>query len=214
MHDSHEINRGRSTALPGCTARSRCCWASHHTGCCRSCHSRGPCRTWVQNPIFGLFFLAIHGFRMQLFFFISGYFTMMMWQTRGLKALLKQRFQRVFIPCMLGLLSIVPAVRMVSFHFAESGSAAASQRSPGGVALSKLLEAVKRGDATEVNRQLDAGANPNELDPELERQRRMGRRCGDVPITKVLLEHGADVNGQNKDGSRPLHGAALLGRAR
>src|SRR5262249_6609729 len=79
-----------------------------------------------QAPIFRLFFLAVHGFRMPLFFFVSGYFTMMLWRSRGLNALLRQRFQRIFIPCVLGALTIAPAVRMVATRAFETPSAAAA----------------------------------------------------------------------------------------
>lgn len=41
-----------------------------------------------------------HGFRMPLFFVISGFFTAMLWQKRGLKSLLSNRFKRIFLPCI------------------------------------------------------------------------------------------------------------------
>ena len=56
----------------------------------------------VQDPRqqegFGLFFFAIHGFRMPLFFMMSGFFSAMLWRRRGLKSLLQHRFQRVLLP--------------------------------------------------------------------------------------------------------------------
>ena len=33
-----------------------------------------------QHELFTLFFLAVHGFRMQLFFLVSGFFTVMLWR--------------------------------------------------------------------------------------------------------------------------------------
>ena len=38
----------------------------------------------------GFCVVAIHGFRMALFFLLSGYFTAMLWRKRGSQALLKQ----------------------------------------------------------------------------------------------------------------------------
>ncbi|SVC15256.1 uncharacterized protein METZ01_LOCUS268110, partial [marine metagenome] len=43
-------------------------------------------------------FTAIHGFRMQLFFVVSGFFTAMLWSTRGTKELLKHRAKRILLP--------------------------------------------------------------------------------------------------------------------
>ncbi|MCB1129385.1 MAG: acyltransferase family protein, partial [Verrucomicrobiae bacterium] len=62
---------------------------------------------------FLLFVDASHGFRMPLFFLISGFFTAMLWRKRGLKALLKHRFQRILLPCLLGLVTIVPLMFVV-----------------------------------------------------------------------------------------------------
>ena len=52
----------------------------------------------VILPIMGW----IHGFRMQLFFLVSGFFTAMMWQKRGGKELVKQRLLRIGIPLVGG----------------------------------------------------------------------------------------------------------------
>jgi fucose 4-O-acetylase-like acetyltransferase len=63
-----------------------------------------------QSEAFHWFFAAIHGFRMPLFFLLSGFFTAMLWRQRGLGSVMWQRFRRVFLPCMAGLFTIVPAV--------------------------------------------------------------------------------------------------------
>ena len=55
-----------------------------------------------QNSAFGSFFFLVHGFRMPVFFVMSGFFTAMLWRRRGLFSTLKQRFLRVFLPCMVG----------------------------------------------------------------------------------------------------------------
>jgi surface polysaccharide O-acyltransferase-like enzyme len=99
-----------------------------------------------QHDLFGLFFAAIHGFRMPLFFLLSGFFTAMLWRRRGLKALLQHRFKRVALPLLLGLVTIVPVTFVVSgvaLHSrsqraaateASSGTAP-SEPTPGGAAL-------------------------------------------------------------------------------
>ena len=67
-----------------------------------------PVQDTRQNELFGLFFAAVHGFRMPLFFLLSGFFTAMLWRGRGVKPLLAHRFRRVFLPLLLGLVTIVP----------------------------------------------------------------------------------------------------------
>ncbi|SNC61378.1 hypothetical protein SAMN05445756_0470 [Kytococcus aerolatus] len=52
----------------------------------------------------------IHGFRMPLFFAVSGYFTALVWQRRGLGSLLQQRARRVLLPLALSLVTVRPAL--------------------------------------------------------------------------------------------------------
>ena len=61
-----------------------------------------------QSEIFNWFFHLIHGFRMQLFFLLSGFFTAMLYQRRGLKALLSHRLKRVFLPLLLFTPVLIP----------------------------------------------------------------------------------------------------------
>ncbi|MFC4995119.1 acyltransferase family protein [Rubritalea tangerina] len=54
-----------------------------------------------HNQCFAWLFYGVHGFRMQLFFLISGYFTCMLYQKRGLKELLLHRLKRILIPLLI-----------------------------------------------------------------------------------------------------------------
>jgi len=80
-----------------------------------------------QNPeIYGYIFNFIHGFRMQLFFLISGFFTAMLWRKQGLRSLLKHRAKRILFPLiifapMTGILMI--AVMLNYAEFPVSGVA-------------------------------------------------------------------------------------------
>ena len=56
---------------------------------------------------------VIHGFRMPVFFLLSGFFTAMLWQRRGLGGLLRQRLQRVGLPLAVGCVTIVPLTAWV-----------------------------------------------------------------------------------------------------
>lgn len=61
-----------------------------------------------DNP-YALLFGVIHGFRMPVFYMISGFFTAMLWQSRGLGGLARHRLHRIGLPLLAGTLTIIPA---------------------------------------------------------------------------------------------------------
>lgn len=63
--------------------------------------------------LFGLAALFVHGFRMPLFFLMSGFFTAMLWRRRGLGAVVRQRFRRVFWPLVLASVTVVPVMNLL-----------------------------------------------------------------------------------------------------
>jgi ABC-type uncharacterized transport system ATPase subunit len=165
-------------------------------------------RDFKPDVIFTWFFSATHGFRMPLFFLVSGFFTMMLYRQRGLVALLKQRFKRVLIPCALGLATIVPAVRFVSAWSTGLAARQDARRKSG------LIESVKQHDREGLQRELASGADPDQADP------RFGITAlswaalyGDTQAARVLLDRGAHVNGTCRDGHAALHWAAFLGHS-
>lgn len=162
--------------------------------------------------LFGLMVAAVHGFRMQLFMLISGFFTMMLYRKRGLRSLVNQRTRRVLLPCLLGLVTIVPALDFVSYKAMRNSPAAA--RIPLDGSQPAILEAIRRGDAETLKKELEAGADPNQLDnafgiPLLS----WAALKGDVESVRILLDAGANVNLRSINGSRPVHHAAFLGHA-
>jgi peptidoglycan/LPS O-acetylase OafA/YrhL len=66
------------------------------------------------DGFFDEFVLAVHGFRMPLFFLLSGFFTALLWRRRGLSNLLWHRMRRLVLPFILGVIFIVPTVDWVS----------------------------------------------------------------------------------------------------
>ena len=67
-----------------------------------------------RNP-YAFLFGAIHGFRMPLFYLISGFFTAMLWQSRGLSGLARHRLKRIGLPLLLGTITIIPATNTFFF---------------------------------------------------------------------------------------------------
>ena len=58
-------------------------------------------------------FVAVHGFRMPVFFLLSGFFTAMLWRRHGLASLIRHRFRRVVLPLALSILTVGPAMQLV-----------------------------------------------------------------------------------------------------
>ncbi len=159
----------------------------------------------ARTPVFHFFMDLIHGFRVPLFFVVSGFFTAMLWRKRGLKALLKNRFHRVFVPCMLSLVFIIP----LTFAINLSTRQPAHEREYS----DPLWTSVHRGDAPAVRRHITDGADVNAVHPEFGRTYlSLATLAGRPEIVELLLDQGADINARNRDGGTPLHEAAFFGR--
>ena len=65
------------------------------------------------SGIYTLMFFAIHGFRMPVFFLLSGFFTALLWQRRGLRQLAEQRLKRIGLPLAIGAFTVIPATTTV-----------------------------------------------------------------------------------------------------
>lgn len=171
-----------------------------------------------QHEAFTIFQHASHGFRMPLFFLISGFFTAMLWRKRGVKALLAHRFRRILLPCLLGLVTVAPITFLVGGLAIRTSSQepvtqAVDQTGP---ASNDLWSAALAGDSRTVAKLLDDGANidarqPSTGVPALT----LAAFAGQVEVVELLLERGANVNGRSRDDDgTALHVAAFLGHAR
>ena len=107
---------------------------------------------WLLDVFVGF----VHGFRMPLFFMISGFFTAMLWHRRGLRSLIRHRLRRVGLPLLVGCFTIIPAVWIgiisgwvisgeVTWEQLESGEGVGAYEE----ALEEDLEAVEGDDATD-----------------------------------------------------------------
>ncbi|MBM3850248.1 MAG: hypothetical protein FJ396_08670 [Verrucomicrobia bacterium] len=162
-----------------------------------------------------LFQAAVHGFRMPLFFVVSGFFTALLWRKRGLSAVWKNRLLRIFLPCLIGLVTLVPAMGWAS------GSAMAAR-----FRLRKAAETARTATADVTVWSALASGDVAALDRVLARKPPLDVQqpeSGIVPLTLValqgredlarrLLDAGASVHATNRDGNTPLHAAVFLGR--
>lgn len=184
-----------------------------------------PIHDTQRSDLLPLFQVAIHGFRMPLFFLLSGYFTMLVYRRRGLKSLLEQRFTRIFLPLVIATATIVP-LHIAIKGFAErsirpepaieeilaGNEAAVRQRlaTPGAVERedafyghTPLGWAAMHGDPVIVAAVLDAGANVNECDGSGNTALHAVAYFGRDAAGRVLVERGADVLAKNVVGRLP-----------
>ena len=165
-----------------------------------------------------ILFLGIHGFRMPLFFLVSGFFTAMLWQKRGVQTMLRQRSVRILLPCLLGTVTIVPLDTYVgrwaanySKRIAEKKQTTETKKKP-----DNLYDAIRSSDFLTVKSFLDKKKKRidiNAPDPEFKMPPlHIAALFGKTKVVELLLNRGANI--QQRDGGKrtALHSAAFLGR--
>ena len=113
---------------------------------------------------------SIHGFRMQLFFLVSGFFACMMWLKRGTAGLIWHRFKRIFLPLIVFSLFIIPALTHMP-KLAERKKEAITEQVESkprkGRSTLSICDAAKEGDVVRVKELVAAGARINRPKPGL-----------------------------------------------
>ena len=186
-------------------------------GCLAFFDGPWPIRDVQKNEGFGVFVLVVHGFQMPLFFLTSGFFTAMLWRTRGVKRMLEHRFRRLFMPLVFMLVTIAPATYWINEGLIEATLQRARDAAPFPLEDSRenIWVAVRTGNREALKVHLANGTELNTQDPQ------SGITAlswtiftGAVEIAEQLIKAGADVNGKNRDGGTSLHEAAFMGRDR
>lgn len=159
-----------------------------------------------QSKLFGLVYAVIHGFRMPLFFLLSGFFTMLMLERRGVRKLLAQRTIRIFVPLVVASLTILPLTHAVITLAVRRTAAAAAAGNP---LVGRILATDKEGvlrllASSTANFGPDARTGGTPL--------ALAAMGGDTGIVTALLDAGAPIDGPGRDGSTPLHAAVFMGQ--
>jgi peptidoglycan/LPS O-acetylase OafA/YrhL len=148
-----------------------------------------------------LVFVAIHGFRMPLFFMLSGFFTMLVYRRRGLRGLLEQRFARIVVPLVLAMATIGPLDGSLARHAIHSV--------PPEPAVADILA----GDVEAVRRRFAAGADAEGHDAVFHRPMLSWAACSNrARSVDAVVGAGADVNARGGFGDTTLHEAVAYGR--
>ncbi|MFQ3592719.1 MAG: acyltransferase family protein [Gemmataceae bacterium] len=155
------------------------------------------------------FYESVHCFRMQLFFFVSGLFTMLLWRKRGWSALFEQRFQRLVVPMLLAYVTILPLLSWVSTKATDDTIKTVLTN----LTSTSLVQAIRNQQREEVGRLLATGADPNQLDNEFGiTPLGWAALVGDTAMVQMLIEGGANIHVRDRNGFTPLHQATFLGR--
>jgi surface polysaccharide O-acyltransferase-like enzyme len=167
----------------------------------------------------GVLVPAIHGFRMPLFFLLSGFFSAMLWRRRGLEHLLSQRARRILLPLTLGCVTIVPAMWAVTgwsvSQQAERIREAAGKDTPRERAPTPDIWTVAGYGDMEGLRAFTADSELlNTPDPMLGVTPLGWTAIRNTPeATRYLLGIGADPSAPYLDRNTPLHTACFFGRS-
>lgn len=176
-----------------------------------------------QNvPGMGMIISAIHGFRMPLFFMLSGFFTAMLLRRRGLKGLMQHRFKRVFLPLVIGAVTIVPlmwgAIFLASAITTNAQSSTNVETEPQSTnnfvaQPTTIWDAAAKGNLNALQTFIDAGTDLNRSDP-VHRLSPLGWTAvtGTAEATQLLIDAGADVDHLLGDNNTALIVASFWGK--
>ena len=179
----------------------------------------------VILPIIGW----IHGFRMQLFFLVSGFFTAMMWGKRGGRALVKQRLLRIGIPLVAGSFVLFPTMMALGVWGGDVIAERSEMRPEESKARPKVEEGdrnaerksdqglqrlVLTGNYTLVKVALNRGGDVNAKDDSGTPLLTLATLADDWEMIDLLLERGAEIEGRGDDGGTALMSASFWGRER
>ena len=166
-----------------------------------------------RNDVFSILFAAIHGFRMPLFFVMSGFFTATLWKKFGLKKLVKHRIRRILVPLLLGLITVIPLQNWIIGLALEKSFKNKREIGATSNTESNIWIDAKLGNLNGIDRHLTKGVDINALD------RRLGitplclaSSSGEIEAVQFMIQKNAEVNRKNSDGGTPLHCAAIFGR--
>ena len=162
-----------------------------------------PAQDLQQHEAYEFANQAIHGFRMPLFFLISGYFTTMLWKRKGLRSLLLHRVQRILLPLVVGGIIIIPLV-WIADALGKSSQVRPHETT--------FWAALYEGNIAQLTQELEQGADPEAVDQAGQSALMVSAWYNQIECAETLLQFGAAPNQTEEGGHTALHTAAFLGR--
>ena len=170
------------------------------------------------SPYKFVFMQAIHGFRMPLFFVVSGFFAAMLWRQRGMKEMLNHRAKRILLPLFTigGVMIIATWIGIITGGIlANRGKPkpvkAQVVEQPKGAAPEDLWQAAEQGNEEAITKYLDEGADINATRADGQTPLNLAVFWRHEAAVKQLLDQGANVNSVNgATRETPLHTAAFV----
>ena len=162
---------------------------------------------------------AIHGFRLPLFFWVSGFFTTMLWRNRGLYQLARHRAMRVLLPLAIFLPVIWILLIPVSMYGDDKKDQIRKLRKESGKAVQQkakpreqydpqppidIRKAAGNGDLEAIQRLIKAGTDLNQRAPDQSTPLMTAAIFGRMEVAWALIEAGADLNMKDQEGSTAL----------
>ena len=167
-----------------------------------------------QNPKYGVIFEFIHGFRMQLFFLVSGFFTSMMLLKRGSFSVSIQRVKRILVPLILSIIILAPLMnnmgKLNEWKKEINEKDVPEKRSE--IKGSSIWAAAKRNDLNLLNSKISEGFDVNKKDFMQATPLHWAAAYGNNKSIEILLSNGANINSTDGKGSTPLHWASFMAR--
>jgi peptidoglycan/LPS O-acetylase OafA/YrhL len=161
-----------------------------------------PAQDVTLHENYFLILFLIHGFRMPLFFMVSGFFTVMMWRRRGLAALTGHRARRIMIPLVFGVIILVPILNNIP-RLAEYKKARLEDNA--------IWAAAKRGDTGAITAAIERGDPVNGRDEMQATALHWAAAYNHAEAIGVLLNGGAKINAGDGKDSTPLQWAVMMG---
>ena len=161
-----------------------------------------PAQDVTLHENYFLILLLIHGFRMPLFFMVSGFFIVMMWRRRGLAALARHRARRIMIPLVFGVIILVPILNNIP-RLAEYKKARLEDNA--------IWAAAKRGDTGAITAAIERGDPVNGRDEMQATALHWAAAYNHAEAIGVLLNGGAKINAGDGKDSTPLQWAVMMG---
>lgn len=170
------------------------------------------------SPAIGTFIELLHGFRLPLFFIMSGFFSAMLLQRRGIAGFLGHRWKRIALPLLLGSVTIIPAMWgvIIGGHALQAVHPAPTREraAPEDTEVS-IWRAAADGNLEAVRRLADSGAPVDHPDPQFFTLPLAWAATGDhAEVVELLLERGADPNQRMGDENTPMHTACFYGASK